>query len=399
MLRILFVSPYFPMPQRSGGRVRVYHVLRELARTEQVTLVCHVSRESQPFVREVEEWGIEVRAIPKEVGRRPAIRHLRFLPTSIPFSLVDPDQGLRATVERLWSKGRYDLLQVEFLAMAYVAESRIFEGRRFLTHHYSAADAYRRTLDILPRSSARYWFQRVDAAKMPFYERRMLERFSRVFVTSKRDRSLLSRVAPSAKFVIANNGVDTEFYQSTRQGAAAREKLLVSTCSFLTDSNIDSVVWFLKEIWPRVVEVEPDTQYLIIGHDPPSAIRDAAARAYHATVLGGVDDVRPYLDRAVASLITMRAGSGTKIRALTSLSMGCPIIATPLGAEGLEGNERDGIFVSDSPDSIAGVAVRLLAEGVHPSVRQRARRYVEQNHSWHTTVETMRKIYKDALGR
>ena len=117
------------------------------------------------------------------------------------------------------------------------------------------------------------------------------------------------------------------------------------------------------------------------------------------SVVGGVDDVRPYLDRATASLITMRAGSGTKIRALTSLSMGCPIIATPLGAEGLEGNERDGIFVGDSPDSIANLALRVFAEGIPPSVRQHARRYVEQNHSWHTTVETMRNAYEDALGR
>lgn len=398
-MRILFVAPYFPIPQRSGGKVRVFHVLRELAKTEDVTLACYASKESEPFVREVEGWGIETYWIARELRRRPLTRHLRFLPTPIPFSLVDPDRRMRDLVEKVWSKRDYDLLQVEFLAMGYVAASPIFDGRRFLTHHYSATDSYHRTLEILPKSTARYWSHRIDAAKIRPYERRMLEGFSRVFLTSKRDQSLLSRIAPHSNFVVANNGVDTELYRSAQRADATRQKLLVSTCSFLTDSNIDSVVWFLDEIWPRVLAVEPDARYEIVGYDPPAAVRSAAARADSVSVVGGVDDVRPYLDRAAASLITMRAGSGTKIRALTSLSMGCPIIATPLGAEGLEGSEHDGIFVGDSPDSIARLALRVLTEGVPPSVHQRARKYVERNHSWHTTVDTMRNAYQDVLGR
>jgi len=126
-MRILFVSPYFPIPQRSGGKVRVFHVLRELARTEQVTLVCYLSRESSPFLREIEKWDVEVYTLPREVQRRPLSRHLRFLPTPIPFSLVDPDHRMQKMVRELWDAGDYDLLQVEFLAMAYVAEGSTFE--------------------------------------------------------------------------------------------------------------------------------------------------------------------------------------------------------------------------------------------------------------------------------
>lgn len=398
-MQILFVSPYFPIPQRTGGRVRVFNILRELARTERVTLACHLSQESLPFVQEIEQWGVEVHTIPREIRQRPLARHLRFLPSPIPFSLVDPDRKMRELVENLWSKRRYDLVQVEFLAMGYVVERSIFEGRRFLTHHYSASDHYRRLLDILPKRSPRYWMQRVDSAKMTRYERRMLELFSRVFVTSEQDRRLLSTVSPLAQLVVSNNGVDAEFYKSGLATETSRHKVLVSTCSFLTDPNIDSVVWFLKKIWPRVLEREPAARYEIIGYNPPHAVHDAAARSQGVRVVGGVEDVRPHLDRAAASLITMRAGSGVKIRALTSLAMGCPIIATPLGAEGLRASECDGVFIGESPDSIASLAVRLLAEGVDSSIRQRARKYVELNHSWQKAADVMRQTYRGTLGR
>lgn len=398
-MQILFVSPYFPIPQRSGGKVRVFHVLRELARTEQVTLVCYLSRESEPFVQEVERWGVDVRPISKEARRRPIARHARYLTTSIPFSLVDPDARMRDLVCELWRERDYDLLQVEFLAMGYVASKSMFEGRRFLTHHYSATDHFRRALEIRPKRSARYWSGLIESIKVPHYERKMLSHFTKVFVTSEKDRELLSSVSPEASLVVANNGVDTDFYRGTRFEENEESKLLVSTCSFKTDANIDSVVWFLEEVWPLILRKEPAARYEIIGYDPPAEIREAATRSRGVTVVGGVDDLRPYLERAAASLITMRAGSGTKIRALTSLAMGCPIVATPLGAEGLEASEQDGVLVGESPDALASLAANLLDGGAARSTQQRARAYVEQHHTWNRAVDIMKSTYEGTLFR
>jgi glycosyltransferase involved in cell wall biosynthesis len=117
------------------------------------------------------------------------------------------------------------------------------------------------------------------------------------------------------------------------------------------------------------------------------------------TVVGGVEDVRPYLQRAAASLITMRAGSGTKIRALTSLAMGCPIVATPLGAEGLQAGKQEGVFVGESPEALASLAANLLDEGTAQSTREHARAYVEQHHSWKKAADTMRSRYEETLHR
>ncbi len=398
-MRILCVSPYFPIPQRSGGKVRVFHVVRELARTEQMTLVCYLAKESEPFVQEVERWGVEVRSIPKEVRRRPLARHLRYLATPIPFSLVDPDHRMRDLVRELWEEKAYDVLQVEFLAMGYVAAEPMFEGRRFLTHHYSATDHYRRVLSIRSKGSARYWSDLIESIKVPPYERKMLSQFTKVFVTSEQDRELLSSVSPEASFVVANNGVDAEFYRGSHSERKEASKRLVSTCSFKTDANIDSVVWFLDEVWPLILRKEPEARYEIIGYDPPTVVREAAARSSGAMVVGGVEDVRPYLERAAASLITMRAGSGTKIRALTSLAMGCPIIATPLGAEGLKAGKDEGVFVGESPAALAHLATNLLNGGVARPARERARAYVEQHHSWKTAVDTMRRTYEETLRR
>ncbi len=396
-MRILFVSPYFPIPDRSGGKVRVLNVLRELARTEDVTLACYLSRESEPFVREIEQLGVRVEAVPREVRRRPLARHARFLLSPIPFSIVDPDPRMENLVQGLWQSCEYDLIQVEFLAMAYLASDPMFKHRRFLTHHYSATDHFRRVLKIRSRRSLQYWVDRIELVKMAPYEKRLLAQFNRVFVTSEHDRRLLSSVSRDACMVVANNGVDVEFFRRSPTKVGRGSRLLVSTCSFKTDTNIDSVVWFLDEVWPLIVEAEPSARYEIIGHDPPDAIYEAAERAHGACVIGGVEDVREYLERAAASVVTMRAGSGSKIRALTSLAMGCPILATPLGAEGLEAGEREGVFIGSTPDALARHAIELLEQGQIRSSWAHSREYVERHHTWHRTVEQMKRTYGKTL--
>jgi len=300
---------------------------------------------------------------------------------------------------KLWEEKDHDVLQVEFLAMGYVAGEPMFDGRRFLTHHYSATDHYRRALGIRSRVSARYWSDLIESIKVPPYERKMLSQFNDVFVTSEQDRSLLSLVSPDANLVVANNGVDAHFYRSSPSEKKEASRRLVSTCSFKTDANTDSVVWFLDEVWPLILRKEPEARYEIIGHDPLGVVQEAAARAPGVTVVGGVEDVRPYLEGAAASLITMRAGSGTKIRALTSLAMGCPIVATPLGAEGLRAGTQEGVFVGESPEALASLAANLLDEGVAQPTREHARAYVEEHHSWKKAVDTMRSTYEETLHR
>jgi len=42
-VNILVFAPYPPYPPRFGGAARVYHLLRVLARTHRVTLLCFAS--------------------------------------------------------------------------------------------------------------------------------------------------------------------------------------------------------------------------------------------------------------------------------------------------------------------------------------------------------------------
>lgn len=396
-MRMLMVAPYFPVPQRSGGQVRVYNILRELSRELPIDLACYAAPTSIPHLDEIRDWGVDVHHIVREPTSRPWLRHLRYAFSSVPFLTVDPDPRLRALVQSLADRNRYDIIQVEFLALAF-ATPRASRARLFITHHYSASDYYRRVLRVRSKATARFWYELLESIKMPAYERRALRQFHGVFATSSLDRALIARTVPdvASRIVVANNGVDIDAYYPGVSGEPRDPDMVVSTCNFQTAANIDSVLFFIESVWPEVLKRHPSAHYAILGKAPPPEIRKAAEQSPRTTLVGEVPDVRPFFDRAQLSTVTMRAGSGTKIRILSSLAMGVPVVATPLGAEGIDATPDQGLFVADTPQQLASHISSILKNGVSDGMRRAARSFIEEHHTWRGSARKMLAAYAEA---
>ena len=58
------------------------------------------------------------------------------------------------------------------------------------------------------------------------------------------------------------------------------------------------------------------------------------------TVTGTVDDVRPFYHSALAAVVPLRVGGGTRLKILEAIAASTPVISTALGAEGLAVTSR-----------------------------------------------------------
>jgi glycosyltransferase involved in cell wall biosynthesis len=53
-------------------------------------------------------------------------------------------------------------------------------------------------------------------------------------------------------------------------------------------------------------------------------------------VTGTVADIRPYYREALAVVVPLRTGGGTRLKIIEAMAAGLPVVSTSLGAEGLE---------------------------------------------------------------
>ncbi|HVF91170.1 MAG TPA: glycosyltransferase, partial [Blastocatellia bacterium] len=114
-------------------------------------------------------------------------------------------------------------------------------------------------------------------------------------------------------------------------------------------ANVDAAVCFAREAWPALRERNPELVFTIVGRNPAPEVR-ALARIPGVEVTGTVGDVRPYYRDALAEVVPLRIGGGSRLKILEAMAAGVPVVSTRLGAEGLAVIDDRNILLADSAE-------------------------------------------------
>lgn len=164
--------------------------------------------------------------------------------------------------------------------------------------------------------------------------------------------------------------------------------------------NVEGVLWFAREVWPRVVDRVGDVRFVVIGKDPPQEVRDLPARVRSVDVTGYVADPRPFLEETAVFIVPLRAGGGMRVKIVDAWCWGVPVVSTSIGAEGIEVEDGRNILIADGPEALAGAVVRVLQDpSLGESLRTAARRHVEHRYNWRRTYPAWDAVYADLLRR
>src|SRR6185295_7599695 len=144
------------------------------------------------------------------------------------------------------------------------------------------------------------------------------------------------------------------------------------------DANVDGIRHFLTESWPLIQAERPDAQFVVVGRRPPAALVEQARALRGVRFTGFVDDVRPYVRAAHAFVIPLRIGGGTRIKAFEAMAMGCPVVSTGIGIEGLDVTPDEHFLLCTDAASQARAVLELLKDAaLRQGLAGRARECVE----------------------
>jgi GT2 family glycosyltransferase/glycosyltransferase involved in cell wall biosynthesis len=103
--------------------------------------------------------------------------------------------------------------------------------------------------------------------------------------------------------------------------------------NFAHPPNADSIVHFVRTMWPKLRERLPDITLRIVGARPPIEIRSLAGDG--VAVAGHVDDLTDEYDRARIAIAPLRFGAGFKGKVAHAMAAGLPSVISPVAAEGM----------------------------------------------------------------
>jgi sugar transferase (PEP-CTERM/EpsH1 system associated) len=390
-MRILFLNHKIPYPPNKGDRIPGYYRIKHLAVRHQVSLVFPCYREEElQLVDEVEKLCASVDTA--YIGQRTAkmrcgAAFLAHRPITKAFAY---SSRLKRRLDARLGQAKYDLIYVYSSAMAQYVEEigdipRVIDLADADSHKWLQ---YSRRVTF-PMS----WVYKREGEWLKDYERFLCETFDHAIAISQDEKNLFRTYIPDGRMSVVPNGVDFEYFTPREADHGSTKIVFTGVMSYF--ANVDSVVYFARQILPLVKERIPAAQFYIVGSDPTGAVRELA-EVPGVVVTGRVEDVRPYTHDAAVCVAPMRIAQGIQNKVLEAMACGRPVVTTSKGNEGINALAGESIMVDDSPRGFAEKVVSLLLDrALNQAIAAAGRKFVEANFSWRDNMAKLEGILED----
>jgi glycosyltransferase involved in cell wall biosynthesis len=276
-------------------------------------------------------------------------------------------------VLRQW---RPDVVVVEQLWQYHALESACSAGvATILDAHNVERDVYAAVADAAHDDDMACEM----AERTGILEAATLARVDQVWACSVPDRDALVALVPGLDAQVVPNAVDTDALV-LRDGAPISPHLVL-TASFAYPPNVDAARATLDEIFPPFLAAVGPATLSFVGRDPPAWMREIGRLRSDVEVTGSVASTVPWLHRATATVVALRAGSGTRFKVLEALAVGVPVVSTPKGVEGLDVETDRHVLVGSTSDDLAAAAIEVH-RAPDPDLSRRGRELVVEQYSW-----------------
>src|SRR5260370_1982646 len=284
-LRILWVKAGKLLPVDTGGKIRSYNILRQLARDHQVTLLSYYGGQKD-FIYEGEIQrelpGAETIYTAALDGSALAqfLDYVRRIFQAAPFAVskfTHPD--VKRVVATGLAENKFDVAVCDFLSASLNFPENLATPTVLFQHNVETA-LWQRMASTEPNPAKRLAYK-IEARKMARYERAALRKFHHVIAVSDHDREQMRTMNPSCPISVVPTGVDTQKY-AVAAPAHAGPPSIIFLGSMDWEPNIDAVLYFSHVGYNRVPAEFPSALFQPPGPDLYSRVTQLASGSVQA---------------------------------------------------------------------------------------------------------------------
>lgn len=368
--KFLFLSPKPPYPLNDGGKIRSYQSLYFLSKIGLVD-VLYVSEEKDNLVVErgiksiankiypyyISKWRRLINMFLGLFGKRPLRNRMLYV------SIIQ--KWINDNIEN------YDAIYCQTLRMVdYVI------GKSNADIYVDFVDAVSMNYEKAAKNSSLLHsvFYRIDYKRLCWYEKFVLENVKHSSIISNVDKEYIaSRMKAPINLCVIGNMV-----QSTGKQVrpAENENMILFVGRMDYEPNVIAVINFVRNIFPYIKSYFPLAKFYIVGASPCSRVLKLADK--DVIVTGFVDDIYDFYAKATIVVAPMLTGAGIQNKIIQAMELGCCVVTTTIGAEGLDIQNEELVIAKDANDMMKKIHYLLENPCERAKIGEKAVAYIEK---------------------
>lgn len=383
--RILIVTPRPPYPLFSGGEQAQFYFIGEMVTLMDVSL-CFELNDSD-YNSKISDF-LKLKEIWKDVTFYPLINiarqsgHIKFyrkikqnvsflkqkIFKGLSYQKLEDTSTLRYEslvnqpylfnkpdfvnhVAGIIKNKHFDIIQVEFIALAPLVYIFPPDSIKILVHHELRYIRIKRETDLFENSEPNDYY-RLESIRDQ--EISLLKRFDKIITLTEIDREILTRDISPEKIYVSPATIRENMKQGNELSFFTNRLVFIGSSIHLP--NKDGIKWFVNSVLPLLKKRNPDIHLDIIGRWDKKIVKEYSSGQVKFS--GFIDDLEDAF-RSSMLIVPIRIGSGMRLKIIEAVNHRIPFITTSIGVEGLAfENERD-CLIADSAESFAEGIIRL----------------------------------------
>ncbi|MBI5326869.1 MAG: glycosyltransferase [Deltaproteobacteria bacterium] len=385
-MKVLIVTPFFPYVgvPHAGGKT-VYEIIKGLYAQHEIYLFSRIEPHEIGFVQEMGGFCKEVELY--KFKTPDADNPLRV------FFIIASYLNLAIRANRIIRKRNFDIVQVEHTEAGLFIK-RHKKARMILDAHdvisKPAERQYRASQGVLQKTIN--WLRwRISKS----IELSIAGKFDTIFTRSRMDKNILLSFNPNLNIHVIPHAVETSEYPPH---CAGEENIILFAGAMHRDVNQEAVIYFFKNILPRVKQGMPGIQFYVVGNNPPQHIKDLSSYDRNIVVTGYVDDIAPYYQKATIFVSPILRGGGIIAKNIEAMAHSLPVVTTSIGNEGIEAVPGRDILVADTAEEFSqNISLLLKSRDMRIAVGEAGRRFVRESFDLKRMIEKVDMIWRKTL--
>lgn len=393
-MRILQLAPRTPFPEDDGGKIGIANITKELAKLgADITLLFFYNNEKDLDIPDYAYQYANIVPVYHDTSNSlPKILRSALLFRSI---YIDKHNSRKVKnfINHHLIENKYDVIHCDHTAMADIGLycQKILKCPIGLRLHNIEWTIWQRYYQSLSPADPRYYYLQQQAKLLRKYESDAIGKMDINFAITKEDLSRALEMNSTANVTISTAGVNIDEWKADSAVSRNPNELIHATV-YRWRHNLKAITWFIEEVMPLIKAKNPDIYLRLLGKNAPDSLREYGKQV---EVIGYVDSVLPYLNKAGIYVAPLFVGGGIRIKILEAMAMEMPIVASPIAAEGIRATNKDGLFIAHNKNDFADIIIRLNRDDkLRESAGIAARKFIEENHTWAKNVKIIYDEYE-----
>ncbi len=373
MSKLLFISSRIPYPLVGGDKIRIYNSLKTLSKKFTIELVYIDIQEIPPESKEeLSKYCSKITPF--------TVSKYSFIQNTFKGFLLN-NKPLQVNYYFFKKLKKYIDSVIDDFDAVYCNHIRTTEYvlDKSIPKYVDLVDSIAMNYAKAFKKTKGLWklIYLVEKKRVKTYEEMIVSSFNKSIVISEVDRAFIDP-QNTHKIKVIGNFVQELKYDSSIQ---ANKYKICFLGKMNYEPNVNAVIHFCHNIFPKLKEQVNKLEFLIVGAHPTPKIKELE-KIEGVKVTGFVGNPYDIIQSCSLFVAPMISGAGIQNKILEAMKMGKCVITTKIGAEGLENLQGDELVICNEDRIYISKVLELLNNsGRINEIEQKAKKYIVNNFS------------------